>query len=99
MSTTTASNLRVAFALAAALYLVWAVATYLLEGRILTLQRPEAAGARIAYAMAVNVLVGIGGAALVVRVLANRGVISPRQAGFRTLGRAVPAVVVGAALG
>ena len=89
----------VAFALAVALYLIWVAVTYLLEGRILTLQRPEAADARLAYALVANVLVGIGGAALVVWVLSNMGVISPRQAGFRRLGHAVPAVMVGAALG
>jgi hypothetical protein len=99
MSTTTPPNVRVAFALAAALYLIWATATYLLEGRILTLQRPEAAGARLTYALTANVLVGVGGAALVVRVLADRGVISPRQAGFRGFGHTVPAVVVGGTLG
>lgn len=99
MSTTTAPNVRVAFALAVALYLIWVAVTYLLEGRILTLQRPEAVGARLAYALVANVLVGIGGAALVLRALCNMGVISLRQAGFRRLGHAFPAVVVGAALG
>lgn len=99
MRTTTAPSVGVALALAAALYLIWVSATYLLEGRILTFQRPEATGARLAYALVGNVLVGIGGAALVVRVLYNRGVISPRQAGFRGLGHSVPSVVVGAALG
>jgi hypothetical protein len=89
----------VAFALVVALYLIWVAVTYLPEGRILTLQRPEAAGSRLAYALVANVLVGIGGAALVLRVLSNMGVTSPRQAGFRRLRHAVPAVVVGAALG
>jgi hypothetical protein len=44
-------------------------------------------------------LIGIGSAALVVRLLSNAGVISPRQAGFRGGGRTLLAVVAGAALG
>src|SRR5918994_4772142 len=99
MSTTTTPNVRRAFALAIALYLVWVVATYLLEGRMLTLQRPEATGARLVYALVANMLIGIGGAALVVRALSNKGVISPRQAGFQSLGHAILAAVVGAVLG
>jgi len=75
------------------------VATYLLEGRILTFQRPEATGARLAYALVANMLIGIGGSVLVVRALSNMGAISPRRSGFQGLGHAVLVVVVGAALG
>ncbi len=103
MSTTSMANRRnqVVFAigLALTLYLVWVLATYLLEGRILTLQRPEATAARLLYALVANILIGIGGAALVVRALSNTGVISPWQAGFRGGGRTILAVVAGAVLG
>src|SRR3712207_6369750 len=99
MSTATTATVRRAFALAIALYLVWVVATYLLEGRILTFQRPEATGARLAYALVANMLIGIGGSVLVVRALSNMGAISPRRSSFQGLGHAVLVVVVGAALG
>jgi hypothetical protein len=75
------------------------VATYLFEDRILTLQRPEATGARLAYALLANVLIGIGGSVLVVRALSIMGAISPRRVGFQGLGHAVLAVVIGAVLG
>jgi hypothetical protein len=40
-----------AIALATGLYLLWVLATYLLEGRIHTLLSPEAMGARLSYAL------------------------------------------------
>lgn len=99
MSATAAPSSRKALTLALALYLLWVIATYLLEGRILTLQRPEATGARLAYAIAANILVGIGGSVLVVRFLSNSGEISALHAGFRGLRHAAVAVAVGAVLG
>lgn len=99
MSTTAARNVRTAFVVAVVLFLVWSAATYLLEGRILTLQRPEATGARLLYALVANLLIGIGGSALVVRALSNAGAITPRQAGFQGFGHAILAVLVGAVLG
>jgi hypothetical protein len=99
MSTATAPNNRRALFLAFGLYLLWVFATWLLEGRILTFQRPEDIGARLIYALVANVLIGIGGSALVIRFLSNWGAISPRQAGFRGIGHAVVAVVIGGTLG
>lgn len=99
MSTATAPHNRRALSLAFVLYLLWVFATWLLEGRILTFQRPEDIGARLIYALVANVLIGIGGSALVIRFLSNWGAISPPQAGFRGIGHAVVAVVIGGALG
>ena len=99
MSATAAPNTRRTIVLALTLYLLWVLVTYLLEGRILTLQRPEATGARLAYALVANILVGIGGSVLVVRFLSNLGEISSRQVGFRGLRHATVAVAVGVVLG
>jgi hypothetical protein len=99
MSAPIAASTRSALALAIALYLAWVLVTYLLEGRILTFQRPEATGARLVYALIANIFIGIGGSVLVIRLLSNWGEISARQAGFRGLQHAVVAVVVGVALG
>jgi Type II CAAX prenyl endopeptidase Rce1-like len=85
--------------LALALYLLWVVATYLLEGRILTFQRPADLGARLIYALIANILIGIGGSALIIRFLSNSGEILPRQAGFRGPKHAAVAVVGGMVLG
>jgi hypothetical protein len=99
MSATVAPSTRRAITLAIALYLLWVLVTYVLEGRLLTLQRPEATGARLAYALFANILIGIGGSVLVVRFLSRSGTISTRQAGFRGLRHAIVAVVVGVVLG
>jgi hypothetical protein len=88
-----------ALTLAIGLYLVWVFATYLLEGRIHTLLRPEAMGVRLSYAIVANILIGIGGSALVIRFLSRAGTVSTEQAGFRGLGHAAIAVVVGVVLG
>jgi hypothetical protein len=92
-------NTRMALSLAASLYLVWVLATYLLEGRIHTLLRPEAMGARLSYALIANVLVGIVGSALVIRFGSRAGAVATEQAGFRGLGHAAVAVLIGATLG
>jgi len=99
MSATAALSTWRALVFALALYLLWVLVTYLLEGRILTLQRPEATGARLAYALVANIFIGIGGSALVIRLLSNSGELSARQAGFRGLQHAGVAVVIGAVLG
>ena len=99
MSATVAPSTRRALTLTIALYLLWVLTTYLLEGRILTLQRPEATGARLTYALVANILVGGGGSVLVIRFLSRAGTISPRQAGFRGVPHAAVAVVIGVVLG
>jgi len=99
MSTTIAPSTRRALILALALYLLWVLVTYLLEGRIHTFQRPEDMGARLVYTLVANILIGIGGSALVIRFLSRAGTISTQQAGFRGLRHAAVAVVVGGALG
>jgi hypothetical protein len=99
MTASVAPSTRRALTLATVVYLIWVLATYLLEGRILTLQRPEATGARLLYALVANILIGIGGSVLVIRFLSRVGAISRRRAGFRGLRHAVVAVVVGVALG
>ena len=40
-------------------------------------------GARLSYALVANVLIGIGGSALVIRVVSRAGTVSTQQAGFR----------------
>jgi hypothetical protein len=86
MSAATTPNTRMALSLAVGLYLVWVLATYLLEGRIHTLLHPEAMGARLTYALIANALIGIGGSALVIRFLSRAGALSAEGTGFRGLG-------------
>jgi hypothetical protein len=56
------------------------------------LQKPDDIGARLYYALVANVLIGIGGSALMIRSLSSSGQILTRQAGFRGLPHAVIAV-------
>jgi hypothetical protein len=99
MSAVAAPSSRRALTLALALYLLWVLATYLLEGRVFTFRRPEATGARLIYALVANILIGTIGSTLVIRYLSRTGEISAQQAGFRGLGHAAVAVAVGVALG
>ena len=84
---------------ALALYLLWTAATYLLEGRLLTLLRPEATAARVAYAVGANLLIGIGGAAWVLRRFVRRGVLTPKGVGLRHVGRTAASLGAGLGLG
>src|SRR5215211_3355521 len=99
MSAAAAPNTRMALSLTIGLYLFWVLATYLLEGRIHTFLRPEAMGARLSYALVANVLIWIGGSALVIRFLSKAGTPSAEQAGFRGLGHVAIAVAIGVVLG
>jgi hypothetical protein len=92
-------RVRIAALSALVLIIVWTTATYLLEGRTRTLQRPEAVGARVAYAVVANIFIGIGGSALVLRAMSGRSTVSTRQAGFHGFTHSVTAVLAGAVLG
>jgi hypothetical protein len=83
---------------AAGLYLIWTAATWIFEGRVLTLLRPEATKERIIYAFAVNLLLGIGGAVWVIR-RARAGGLDGTYSGFGSWTRAGIAVVAGLVLG
>lgn len=85
--------------MAAALYLGWVAATYLLEGLPRTLLRPEATALRAVYALVTNITVGLGGSAAVLVWLARRHPASAAAAGFGYARRAVVGVLVGATLG
>lgn len=85
--------------LALALYVVWTLATYLLEGLPRTLLRPEAVSLRLAYTLVANVVVGLAGSALLLRGLVRSGRLPPEVAGFGSLRRSAIAIVLGVALG
>lgn len=71
-------------ALAAALFLfaVWTLATWVLEGRIDTLLRPEAVVDRAIYAIVANLLIGIAVAMALLRMLIRKGWLTRQAAGF-----------------
>ena len=89
---------RRAILLTIALYLVWTAATYLLEGRLHTLLRPDAT-ARLTYAIVANLLIGLVGAVGVLRHLDRERVLSPRTAGFQNRWRTLASIGAGLAIG
>ena len=79
-------------------YLVWTLATYLLEGRIDLLQQPTIAG-RYIYVLIANVLIETIGAVWIIRsMLVSQGVLLA-QLGFRPLGRTLLTVVIAVVIG
>lgn len=83
---------------ALALFALWMAATYVLEGRILTFLRPEAAGARLAYAVVANLVIGILGAGIVLRRFIHAGATAS-SLGIRRGSAVVRGVAAGVFLG
>ncbi|WAC04307.1 MAG: CPBP family intramembrane metalloprotease [Methanoregula sp.] len=80
-------------------YFLWVTVTFLLEGRILTLLRPEAAIDRIVYTIIANIMIGSVLALLIVRHGITTEIISLNSGGFQPLRRTLVAVVIGLILG
>ncbi|WP_232701827.1 hypothetical protein [Halobacterium wangiae] len=80
-------------------YATWTALTWLLEGRIQTLLRPEAVTDRLVYTGAVNILVGTILALLLVREFVASDFVSRSSLGFRSLPRTIVAALIGGALG
>lgn len=83
-------------AASAGLFLVWTLATYLFEGRLLVFLRPEAEFARLAYTLVANILIGTVGAMLLVRGFLDRESVSrPRLYGLVGTGRVFLGILAG----
>jgi hypothetical protein len=80
-------------------YLIWVIATYILEGRILTLLRPEAVFERIVYTVVANFLIGTVVAVWVLRSFVKSGFVALKQLGFNSIYRTVVAVIVAGVIG
>lgn len=80
-------------------YVIWVLATYFLEGRILTLIRPEAITDRIVYTIVANILIGILLALWVVRRGIQLQITTREFAGFRSLPRTIIALIIACVLG
>jgi len=93
------SQIQKVMALSVSVYLFWFVSTYLLEGRILTLLRPEAVVDRIAYTVTANIFVGIIIAAWVLRSYLISGFVSTEQIGLRSIRYTLTAAVIAGVIG
>ncbi|MBX0297234.1 hypothetical protein [Haloarcula nitratireducens] len=84
---------------AGATYVMWTALTWLLEGRIQTLLRPDAVTDRLVYTGVANILVGTVLALLVVREFIASGFVSRSELGFRSALRTIVAVSAAGVLG
>lgn len=89
------SSVRIAVRNAFATYAAWVLATYLLEGMVGTLGRPEAVGLRLAYALVANLAVGIVLPLWLIRGLVRAGFARPAEFGFSGAGRTAASSVAG----
>lgn len=80
-------------------YAGWTAATWFFEGRIGTLNRPEAVGDRLVYAFGVNLGLGLVGGMALLRRGVRRGALEAQRSGFGPGRRTVRAVAAGAVLG
>lgn len=85
--------------IALAIYLLWVIATYLLEGRVLTLLRPDAMLDRVVYTIIANILIGSLLAIVVIRYAITHDLVTARNEGFQPLKRTLIAVVLAIAAG
>ncbi|RST81025.1 hypothetical protein EJC49_24240 [Aquibium carbonis] len=81
------------------LFFVWCAATWLLEGRIETLLRPDAIVDRIIYAILGNLVLGVIAALCVIRWQQHADGISPEESGFGPPRRSALWILAGAVLG
>jgi hypothetical protein len=83
-----------------AVFLIWTLATYLLEGRLLILQRPEAVSNRLIYTVVANVLIGTVGSIILMRfLLLHAGVSNPSLFGLIGPKRLILGIALGLVLG
>lgn len=93
------TNTKKAVAAGLGLFVAWTGATWLLEGRIETLLRPEAVTDRLLYAVVANMIVGIVGAIVTLRFTQHWQGTRREAAGFGSPARTVIAVGAGFVLG
>jgi hypothetical protein len=82
------------------LFLIWTLITYILEGRLLTLHRPEAILNRFVYTLVSNILIGIVGSMILIAfILRQTDAPSPSLFGLIGSTRLIIGIVIGMALG
>jgi len=86
-------------AVAVGTYLCWTLTTWTLEGRLLTLQRPEATLDRLLYTGVANVLIGTLFACWIALTFVDAGFTTRTRLGFRSVRQSLLASVVGAGAG
>jgi hypothetical protein len=81
-------------------FIVWTLATYLLEGRLLTFHHPEAVFDRFIYTIVANIIIGTIGSFILIRfLLGSAGVSNPSFFGIIGSRRLIIGLGLGIALG
>jgi membrane protease YdiL (CAAX protease family) len=81
-----------------AIYLIWVLATYLLEGRINLLQKPDPLG-RLTYAVVANIAIGTIIAIWLLKPSISSGFLTIRQLGFQSIKRILIVVTIAGVIG
>ena len=89
---------RKALLFSVSLYVVWLFFTYLLEGRIFTLLRPEAIVDRLVYIVVANFIIGTAVALCIMRPFLASQIITLEQMGFRSIQHTIAAILIAACL-
>jgi hypothetical protein len=80
------------------IYLIWVLATYLLEGRINLLQRPDPLG-RLTYAVVANIAIGTVIAIWLLKPSISSGFLTIGQLGFQSIKRILIVVIIAGIIG
>ena len=81
-----------------AIYLIWVLATYLLEGRINLLQKPDPLG-RLTYAVIANIAIGTVIAIWLLKPSISSGFLTIRQLGFQSIKLILIVVIIAGVIG
>jgi hypothetical protein len=85
-------------AIALSLYIIWVVATYILEGRIHLFQKVDPIG-RMTYVIIANIAIGTVLSAIAIRYLLKAQLVKPRQLGLSKSRLRTAAIIASAAAG
>lgn len=89
---------KILIAIPVAVYLVWVLATYLLEGRISLLQKPDPV-ARLIYAIVANIAIGTVAAIWLLKPSISSRFLAIRQLGFQSLKRILITITLAGIIG
>jgi hypothetical protein len=81
------------------IFSTWFIATFFLEGFLLTLQRPDAIFNRMIYIIVANILIGVILTMFSIKYILNSSEMNKKDFGFRNTKYTIITVIIGVALG
>jgi len=92
------NNIAKLILISISVYIIWTLATYILEGRVNLLQRVDPVG-RIEYAIIANILIGTLFALVMIKPSLRANFVTTKQLGFQPRRRILVMVVIAIAFG